>query len=362
VSPAELAEAAALHFPLPGETRVVGPLSGGLIHETWLVAADGTRWVLQRLNRNVFRDIEAVMLNFAAVTDHLGRRTAALGLSDPHRRALTLVPARDGRNWAEDEAGGAWRCTGFIADTETRVRASTLEEAREAGRAFGEYTRLMDGFEAPLAVTIPGFHATAGRLETLERAIEWDRVHRVASVGAELEMVMAHHHLAHVLSPLMAAGGIPTRAAHNDAKIANVLFDAGSDHALAVIDLDTVMPGTALHDVGDLIRSIAGSTDEDGPDARRMRGRPDYFAALVAGWFAGAGGVLTSEERALTLTAGRILTFEQAVRFLTDHLDGDRYYPVTRPDHNLHRAQAQLALLADLTARSEELEEIVAST
>ena len=362
LSSPDRAARAALRFPLPGQPLVLGPLFGGLIHETWLVEAGTTRWVLQRLNRNVFRDVDAVMRNFSAVVEHLVRRTTSLGLSEPQRRVLALVPARDGRAWTEDEAGGAWRCTGYIAHTETKLRAASPAEAREAGRAFGEYTRLMEGFTAPLAMTIPGFHHTGGRLKALERVVERDPVGRVASVAAELEVVDEFRALAHVLSPLMAARGIPTRPAHNDAKIANLLFDDISGRSLAVIDLDTVMPGSSLHDIGDLIRTTVGSTEEDGPDARTMQVRPEYFAALIEGWFAGAEGVLTADERDLTLTAGRILTFEQAVRFLTDHLDGDRYYPVSRPDHNLHRAQAQLALLIDLTERSVELEEIVAAS
>jgi hypothetical protein len=183
----------------------------------------------------------------------------------------------------------------------------------------------------------------------------------VARVQGELEAIREHEMLAHILPPLLASGALPERAAHNDAKIANVLFDAGSGHALGVLDLDTVMPGTALHDVGDLIRSTVGSAPEDAAAGAPMRLRPELFAALTRGWLAGTDGAFTRAERDLFVTAGRIITYEQAIRFLADHIAGDVYYPTDHADHNLDRARAQLSLFLDLTQRADELEEVVAS-
>ena len=360
MTPADRAARAAAAFDIPGRPRVVGPLTGGLIHETWRIESGGADWVLQRLNRSVFPDVDGVMRNFAAVAAHLERKHLLEGAVDRHRRALTLVPARDGALWVEDDERGAWRCTAYIGGTASRTVADSPAVAREAGRAFGEFTRLLTDFDAPLAVTIPGFHHTATRVAAFERAVTRDAAGRAAGVAAEIEVLHEFRQLAHVLSPLVASGAVPTRAAHNDAKIANLLFDGPTDRAIAVVDLDTVMPGSALHDVGDLIRSTVGTAAEDEPELFNMTVRPDYFAALVEGWFAGAGDALTPMERELTLTGGRIMTYEQAVRFLTDHLEGDRYYPITHPGHNLDRARAQIALLLDLTERSEELEAIVA--
>jgi hypothetical protein len=361
VKPAERAELAARHFSLPGAPRVIGPIPGGLIHETWRVEAGGTEWVLQRLNRSVFHDVQGVMENFAAVVAHLERRLIASGARDRHRRALALVPADQGRLWVEDTEGGAWRCTAYITGTVAYTVATTPAMAREAGRAFGAFTQLMHDFHDPLIVTLPGFHHTATRVGHFESAVGRDAVSRVASTAAEIEVLREFTPLAHILPPLIAAGALPSRAVHNDAKIANLLFDAEGHEALAVIDLDTVMPGSALHDIGDLIRSTVGTAAEDEPELFNMTVRPDYFAALIRGWFEGTAGCLTPLERELTLTAGRILTFEQAVRFLTDHLEGDRYYPIDHPGHNLDRARAQIALLLDLTERADELEEIVAT-
>ena len=318
--------------------------------------------MLQRLNRAVFRDLDAVMSNIAIVTRHVAARLEATGAGDAERRSLTLVRSRGGADWIEDENGDAWRCTLYVEGSVTRLTADTPEDAREAGRAFGDFTQLMADLRTPLAVTIPGFHDTATRLAALRAAALADRAGRAHGITPELEVISEHTSLAHILPEMLASGALPERVAHNDAKISNVLFDAESGHALGVLDLDTVMPGTALHDVGDLIRSTVGSAAEDEPDARRMAVRPEMFRELVEGYLAGAGAGIAPAERALMVTAGRVITYEQAVRFLTDHLAGDVYYPIGRPGHNLDRARAQLALFLDLTARSEQLEEIVASS
>jgi len=358
---AEGASRAARAFHLPGPPHLFGPLAGGLIHRSWVIEAGGERFVLQRLNRAVFRDLDAVMANIRLVTRHLARRFTEAHGDDALRRTLTLVAARDGRDWIEDDDGHAWRCTLYVEGSESRPEARTADDAFEAGMAFGTFSRLLTDLDTPLAVTIPGFHDTAGRLRALRAAVAADPVGRAARVQGELEAIREHEMLAHIIPPLLAAGTIPERVAHNDAKIANVLFDAGTGHALGVLDLDTVMPGTALHDVGDLIRSTVGSLPEDAAAGAPMRVRPELFAALTTGWFAGTDGAFTRPERDLFVTAGRIITYEQAVRFLADHVAGDVYYPVDRPGHNLDRARAQLSLFLDLTQRADELEEVVAS-
>ena len=340
---------------------MTGLLPGGLIHRSWLGEAGGVRFVLQRLNRAVFRDLDAVMSNIAIVTRHIAARLEANGDGDAERRSLTLVQGKEGRDWVEDEQGDAWRCTLYVEGSETRLTADSPDDAYEAGRAFGDFTQLMSDLRIPLAVTIPGFHDTVTRLASLREAVATDRAGRAAGAAPELEVISEHASLAHILPELLASGTLPQRVAHNDAKIANVLFDAASGHAWGVLDLDTVMPGTSLHDVGDLIRSTVGSAAEDEADARRMTVRPAMFQQLVQGYLHGAGPGFTAAERALMVTAGRVITYEQAVRFLTDHLAGDVYYPIGRPGHNLDRARAQLALFLDLTARADELEEIVAT-
>ena len=352
---------AAAQFHLPGVPQVTGLLPGGLIHRSWLIEAGGVRFVLQRLNRAVFRDLGAVMSNMAIVTRHLAARLANDARADGERRALTLVVTKQERDWWTDERGDAWRCTLYVEGSVSRLTARSADDAREAGRAFGEFAHLLQDLRTPLAVTIPGFHDTPARLGALRDAAQADRAGRRAEVTPELEVIAAHAALGQVLPSLLASGALPARTAHNDAKIANVLFDARSGKALGVVDLDTVMPGSTLHDMGDLIRSTVGSAAEDDPEPARMRVRPEMFRAVVQGYCAGAGTGFGAAERALIVTAGRVITLEQGVRFLTDHLAGDVYYPIGRPGHNLDRARTQLALFLDLTARAEELEETVAA-
>jgi len=361
VTEEEGARRAADRFRLPGVPAVTGLVPGGLIHRSWLVEAGGVRFVLQRLNRSVFRDLDAVMSNITVVTRHIAAKLEANGDGDAERRSLTLVEGKDGSDWIEDDRGDAWRCTLYVEGSETRLTADSPDDAYEAGRAFGDFAQLMADLRTPLAVTIPGFHDTATRLAALRAAAATDRAGRAAGVMPELEVISEHTSLAHILPELLASGALPQRVAHNDAKIANVLFDAATGHAWGVLDLDTVMPGTALHDVGDLIRSTVGSATEDEADPRRMTVRPAMFQKLVQGYLYGAGPVFIAAERALIVTAGRAITYEQAVRFLTDHLAGDVYYPIGRSGHNLDRARTQLALFLDLTARADELEEIVAA-
>ena len=358
---AEGAIRAARGFHLPGPAHLFGPLPGGLIHRTWLLEAGGERFVLQRLNRSVFRDLGAVMSNIGIVTRHLLTRFTESHGDEAMRRTLTLVTARDGRDWMEDAEGHAWRCTLYVPESSSRLVAEAPDDAFQAGHAFGTFSRLLADLPTPLAVTIPGFHDTPARLRALRAAVAADPLGRAAAVRDELEMIREHEALAHVLPPLLASGAIPARPAHNDAKIANVLFDAPTGEALGVLDLDTVMPGTALHDVGDLVRSTVATGVEDGAGGEPLRVRPELFEALLDGWVDGAGEAFSRAERDLFVTAGRVITLEQAVRFLADHVAGDVYYPTDRAGHNLDRARAQLSLFLDLTRRAEELEDLVAT-
>jgi aminoglycoside phosphotransferase (APT) family kinase protein len=228
--------------------------------------------------------------------------------------------------------------------------------------AFGEFLRLLSDYDGPeLHVTIDGFHDTAARFAQLEDAATKDPVNRRAAVEDELEALRSHRKLADVLPPLFANGTLPTRVVHNDAKIANVLLDDVTGQARCVVDLDTVMPGSLLHDFGDMVRSMTTPTDEDDTDLGNVGVQPDLFDALARGFLEGVGEVLLPAERELLVLSGRLITLEQSVRFLTDYLNGDRYYRDTRGDQNLRRARAQLAMYLSLTQRQRELEAIIQS-
>jgi Ser/Thr protein kinase RdoA (MazF antagonist) len=300
------------------------------------------------------------MDNVSRVTGHVTARLRAAGVADWRRRTLVLVPARTGADWVRDGEGAAWRLFSFITGALVRERAERPADALGAGRSFGEFLRLLADYHgAPLTETIPGFHDTAARFERLEQAVRKDVRRRVAGARLQIELAMNQRPLADVLPPLLRSGAVPIRIAHNDAKLANVLFDEQTGEPLCVVDLDTVMPGSALYDFGDLIRSVTSPTREDEEDLLQVGVRVPLFEALARGYIETAGAVLTPAERGHLVFAGRLITLEQAVRFLTDHLEGDRYYRIARPEHNLVRARTQLRLYESLTRGEAELQEII---
>lgn len=351
--PANSAQDALSRFAVEGSLVSLSPHTSGLINRSWIAAFDAPggprRFLLQRINRHVFLRPEHVMENMLRVTRHVASRLAREGASDASRRVLSLVPSRAGGSHHVDSAEETWRLLRWIEAARSSERAATEAEAEEAARAFGRFLRQLGDLPGPrLHETIPGFHDTPGRLAALERAFARDPAGRAASCGAEVAALLDRRSLASALADRAARGEIGERPVHNDAKIANVLRDERTGEALAVVDLDTVMPGLALHDFGDLVRSTVSDTVEDETDLRRVAVRVPIFGALARGFVEGAGDALAPLERSLLLTAAEVVTYEQAIRFLTDHADGDRYYRIDRPGQNLDRARAQLRLLESL--------------
>ena len=336
-------------FAIDAPVVAVEPFSGpaGHINASYVVTTPrGGRFFLQRLNRHVFPDLDALMENVARVTRHVGG-------------PLRLVPTREGLAWARDDQGDVWRLYGFIEGAVGRTMASAAD-AERAARAFGAFQRALADLPAPrLHETIPHFHDTPRRLESFECAVQRDSAGRAAEARKEIAQVQGRRELAAVLVKAAASGTVPERIVHNDAKLANVLFDAASGEALCVVDLDTVMPGLALFDFGDLVRSMATRAAEDERDTSRVRLEPELFESIARGYVAATRELLTPAERELLVPAAQVIVFEQAVRFLIDHLDGDRYYRIARPGQNLDRGRTQLALLEALLAAERALQQIV---
>lgn len=338
------------------------PMEIGHINASWRVTtATGDAYFLQRLNPEVFPDGEAVMRNLGLVTSHIARKVRHV--PDAERRALQVLTRSDGSLGWRAPDGAWWRVFHFIARSRTCPQVVTVPEAHEVGRAYGLFQQMLGDYDGPpLTETIPGFHDTRMRLAALERTATADPAARAASVGAELDFARVRQAYASVLPPLLANGTLPRRIVHNDAKAANVLLDVATGEALAVVDLDTVMPGTVLYDIGDLIRSVASPTDEDERDLTRIGVRPPLIAALASGFLGACGAGLTAAEHSHFVFAGLLITYEQGVRFLTDHVAGDTYYRTTRPGQNLDRARAQFRLLESLEAERAALEVMVART
>jgi Ser/Thr protein kinase RdoA (MazF antagonist) len=350
------ARAIAGRFALGGDVRSIMSLPGGHINDSFRVdlggKEEGTSFLLQRLNPHVFPRPDHVMENLARVTRHIASQGGP---------TLTLMPTSDGRDWLVDGAGGVWRLFRWIPDSVVYVRAESPEACFVCGRAFGEFLRLVGTYGGPpLHETIPGFHDTERRFAQLDAAMERAASSRLAGAQAEVMALLGERSVAGVLPPRFASGALPTRIVHNDAKIANVLFDRRSGEPLCIVDLDTVMPGSPLADFGDLVRSCASPAAEDERDLPKVWADPVRFASLARGFLKGSGDLLSREERSLLVFAGRWITLEQAVRFLTDYLGGDRYYRVSYPEHNLVRARAQLALYRSLTDQESGLAKVIA--
>jgi aminoglycoside phosphotransferase (APT) family kinase protein len=353
-------------FDVPGQLLSLEAHTSGLINYSWLACIESPggsqRYLLQQINRHVFHHPEEVMENMARVTRHVALHLVREGAPDAGRRVLSLVPTRDERSYHRDDAGETWRLVPWVEGTLSRERAATEGEARETARAFGRFLAQLQNLPGPpLHETIVGFHDTPSRRVAFERAVAADRVARARSCRSEIEALLDRRALASALADPAARGEIPIRPTHNDAKIANVLFDEKTGEALCVVDLDTVMPGLSLHDFGDLARSGVSDSDEDERDLSRVAVRVPVFEALARGFVEGAGDALSAAERSLLVTGAEVIVYEQAIRFLGDYLDDDRYYRTARPGHNLDRARSQVRLLESLEAEGPELRRIVAA-
>jgi Ser/Thr protein kinase RdoA (MazF antagonist) len=348
-------------FAAEGRLVALEPHAAGLINHSWLasLASHGAtrRYLLQQINRRVFRRPEQVLENMLRVTRHLAARLAGEAGPDLSRRVLALVPTLEGAPGHVDARGETWRLLPWIEGARAEERAATQADARETARAFGAFARQLADLGPPaLHATIPGFHDTQARVGALEAAVARDEASRAREVRREIDALLERRALAAVLD----AAGVPPRPVHNDAKVANVLFDARAGGALAVVDLDTTMPGLVAHDFGDLVRTAVSDSAEDERDLARIGVRMPVFAALAEGYLAGIAPRLTADERAQLVPGARAIVYEQAIRFLADHLNGDTYYRISRPGHNLDRARAQLSLLLSLEAASPGLEAVVA--
>jgi hypothetical protein len=355
-------------FPLAGRLVSVAPHGSGHINETYAAVFSGRnatrRYVLQKINHHIFRDVPGLMDNVRRVTTHLAAKVRAASGEAAARRVLTLVPARDGRAFAQDPAGGFWRVYDFIEGAHTVDRVTSEAQARAVAAAFGEFqAQLADLPGGRLHETIPNFHHTRSRFDAFRRAVAADAKGRAAEVAAEIEFASAREADSDVLLDLLARGEITERVTHNDTKINNVMLDDVTGRTVAVIDLDTIMPGLPLYDFGEMVRTSASSTLEDDPNAANMHVVLPPFRALVEGYLASAvGGVLNATERAHLGFAGKLMTYENGLRFLTDYLQGDTYYKIKHPRHNLDRCRTQFALVCSIEAAQGEMTRIIESS
>lgn len=354
------------NFRVEGIFQDAFPYGEGHINDTYLARFsepdEGVRgYILQRINHAVFKKPGEVMHNMERVTAHIRNRISAAG-GDVSRKTITLVPTLAGESYHVSPGGDHWRVNHFIEGANTYQRATDLAHYYHAARAFGEFMNLLSDFPTTeLFDVIPDFHHTPKRFRAFMKALEQDPVNRGRDARPEIEFVLEREKQTGVLVNLLESGAIPERVTHNDTKIDNVMIDDETGVGVCVIDLDTVMPGLAVFDFGDSVRSGANRAAEDEPVAGKAGINLEIFDRLAHGFLDATRDMLTSEEVSHLAFGARLITLEQGIRFLTDYLNGDTYYKTQRPNQNLDRTRTQLEMVADMESQSEAMEEIIAS-
>ena len=352
---------AAEAFDLPSGPLSAQPFGNGHINKTYAISVPGReeRWLLQRINDHVFPHPDQVQENIQAVTAHLRQKIAEAG-GDPERETLRVIPTRDGSSFYRDPEGGWWRLFPLISGSFSRDLPESPEMFAECGRAFGRFQRMLADFPAAtLHEVIPAFHDTPGRLRQLEEAARKNVAGRLSSVRAELDFCLSRAAETSLLTDQLAAGKLPLRVTHNDTKLNNVLLDQATGAALCVVDLDTVMPGLAAYDFGEAVRTGACTAPEDERDLSKIQLSLLLYRAYAEGFLSQLGDSMTREEMLSLPRGARMMTLENAMRFLADYLNGDVYYAVHRKDHNLDRARAQMTLLRRMEEHWDEMQSIL---
>lgn len=347
-------EQVAFAFQTDGNPVACKPFGHGHINYTLKVLTDtGAEYVLQQINRYVFKDPVRLMENVVSVTAFLRSKN-----EDP-RASLRFLPTHDGKFYHVDEKGEYWRMYDFVGGFCLDL-PETDEDFYQSALAFGRFQEMLSDFPADtLFETIPEFHNTAFRYGTFRKSIAEDRAGRAAKVQADIDFILAREEDGGCLQRMRESGELPLRVTHNDTKLNNVLLDKVTRKSLCVLDLDTVMPGLSLYDYGDSIRFGAATAEEDESDTGKMGLDLHLFEIYTRGYIEACPS-LTQREIEMMPMGAKVLTLELAMRFLTDYLDGDLYFKAAYPEHNLIRARAQMKLVADMETKWEKMHEIVA--
>ena len=373
-----------LHFQILKESAVPNPgiklktLEGGLINATFLVTVTTTpsnhdsshqkeeRYILQRINSDVFKNIDGLMRNMEKVSLHLqskGRSEKKAEVSASN--CLVIIPTTDNKSFwksdKEDCSQGFWRMLHYIPNSITYPVAPSDMHLYEAGCAFGKFQRNLSDFTSlnQLIETIPDFHDTPKRLDNLLKAVKDDVCNRVQNACSEIRYIESQSDIVNLIVEMLNDGRLPKRVTHNDTKLENVLFDSVSQRALCVIDYDTIMPnGSMLYDFGDSIRSMSNTSSENEINLAKVDFNLKSYEEFTKGFLSQVGGIITDEEKELLPKAAMIITLEQSIRFLTDYLMGDVYFKITSCDQNLFRTRNQLTLFKKMLLKEVQMKEI----
>ena len=333
----------------------------GHINDTFVVWREdhSKRFILQRINTDTFTDPVGLMENVCGVTRHLRAKILAEG-GDPARETLNVIPTLSGSTCYLDADGGAWRAYEFVESTICLQQVGSEADFRTVAETLGKFqNQLADYPASTLHETIARFHDTPNRYANFEKALAADALGRAKNIAPEIEFIHAREKDCHVLLDQLAAGEIPLRVTHNDTKINNVLIDAATGKGICVIDLDTVMSGLSAYDFGDSIRTGANNCAEDEPDQSKVHFDLHLYEVFAKGYLSTAGASMSMAEKKSLAWGARLMTLECGIRFLTDYLEGDHYFHIARPGHNLDRARTQFTLVRQMEEFFDQMLEIV---
>lgn len=345
---------AIFHFPVEGKPFACEQIKSGHINETYLITTDvGARYILQWINRYVFPNVDAIMNNMSAISEFLREKQHGTMCM------ISYIDTLDGKSYYDDGAGGCWRIYRFVDNSICLQCAGTQEDFYQSAIAFGRFQNALNEFPVDkLEETITHFHDTADRYRQFREAMAADCMGRLSEVKDEVDFLLEREKQGCRLHHMRESGELPTRVTHNDTKINNVLFDADTRKAVCVIDLDTVMPGLSVFDFGDAIRFGASTAAEDEQDLSKVSLDLELFRAFTRGFIEACPALTVGEIEALQLGA-YTMTLECGMRFLTDYLNGDKYFSIDREKHNLDRARTQIKLVRDMELKWDEMAKIV---
>lgn len=350
-------------FSLSGRVTEYKSLNDGHINSTYAITLTNennikTKYTLQKINTNIFKNPDELMSNIVGVTSHIKKSLENSG-KDPQRGTLSFLPCTDGKYYFKDSDGDCWRIYGFVDDVYICNTIDCADVFKNAGRAFGKFQRQLADYPMDkLNETIPNFHDTYSRFIDFTQAATADKCGRADGVRDLIDFALARENDTHVLLDLIDRKELPLRVTHNDTKLNNILFDKNTNDGICIIDLDTVMPGLSLYDFGDSIRFGANTAAEDEKDISKVSLSLPLYRAYVEGYLSSAKDSLTDCEIEYLPFSAKLMTYECGIRFLGDYLNGDTYFKTEYPEHNLVRAKTQLALVADIEKKMDEMKKI----
>lgn len=348
--------------------KMISSLGNGHINDTYLLERrqnnsysnqKGGRYVLQKINTNVFPNPTALMENFRIITSHIRQQNESEGLSELDRRSLTPVLSLGGKAYTVLHSEEVWRATLFIEKSRCLENTENNEQLFNSGYAYGHFIQQLSSLKIPISNTIDDFHNTPKRYRAFEISVVEDKACRAKEISEEIEFATSREYLSNFLVNKQVSGLIPTRIVHNDAKVGNLLFDLECDDVLCVTDLDTVMSGLSAFDYGEIIRTSVSDSAEDEICLSNISVDFNRFQCITNGFIQGMGATLTNSEIECLIHGAKVMTFENGIRFLTDYLNGDIYFKTHRPQQNLDRCRAQFALLKSIELNEHKLEKIV---